>query len=195
MNFAQLLRSVLHRPVDADAVPPGQHVARARPSLLPRVAPGFSFAVLAGLGKRKAKKGAGTPTAPTPLPTPEHTPQRPMAPRGGPIDPDPDDEMCGTGLVALARRRERARCAAIVTSLAGLRNPVMARTLALQTRMPRAEALRLLELQPAPFDRSAARQARNPRVGAGMPEGRTSSAAVAQSWDRAFNAAAPRRTS
>lgn len=57
---------------------------------------------------------------------------------------DPDDEMRGDSLEAQARSRERARCAAIVTSADGLKRPEIAYALAFQTRASLAEALQVL---------------------------------------------------
>jgi len=61
-----------------------------------------------------------------------------------PASDDPDDEMRGDSLEAQARVRERARCAAIVTSADGLKRPEIAYALAFQTRSSVAEALQVL---------------------------------------------------
>ena len=69
---------------------------------------------------------------------------RPAAPPAPPVEGDPDHEMRGNSLEAQARRRERARCASIVTSADGIKHPALACVLAFQTRVPVAEAVRVL---------------------------------------------------
>jgi len=66
------------------------------------------------------------------------------APRS-PFDDDPDEEMHGNTPVAAARHRERARCAAIVMSSAGLKHPQVAYALAFQSSLSVAEAVAALE--------------------------------------------------
>ncbi len=61
---------------------------------------------------------------------------------------DGAEEMCGTSLAARARRRERARCAAIILSDAGKRNPAAAQCLAFGSRMTRLEAIAFLSGMP-----------------------------------------------
>ena len=69
-------------------------------------------------------------------------------PKTPPAVEDGVEEMCGTSLVARARRRERARCAAILLSDAGRRNPAAAQALAFRSRMTRSEAVTLLNAMP-----------------------------------------------
>jgi hypothetical protein len=107
-------------------------------------------------------------------------------------DKDDDEmEMRGRSPAAKARRREQARCAAIFASRAAARNPVMAAHLAFRTRLPRKEAVAMLEATPAP-GLSTDRSLRNPRVGPGGSQELSSRQAVASSWDRAFEKVNPR---
>jgi hypothetical protein len=78
---------------------------------------------------------------------------------------DDDEEMRGNSACAHARRRERARCAAIFASPAAGKNPVLAANLAFGTSMSRKEALTILEGTPAPA--AALRPRQNPSLGAG----------------------------
>lgn len=114
---------------------------------------------------------------------------------------DPDAELLdGVPAVLAARDRERTRCASIVNGPAGHANPALAQKLAFSTRLTVDEALQVLATTPAPPDRaalSAARAARNPRVGTGTIDGdlnRPRQQVLAAAWDRAFaavNSAAP----
>jgi hypothetical protein len=108
-------------------------------------------------------------------------------------DDDKDEEMRGNSAAAQARRREQARCAAIFASPAAGRNPVLAANLAFKSRMPRGEALAMLEGTPAPAAVSSnpALAARNPSVGAGPGAGPSSRQAASASMDRAFMKANP----
>lgn len=63
-------------------------------------------------------------------------------------DCDGKDEMHGDSTVAAARRRERARCAAIMGCQAAARNPALAANLAFKTRLSRQEAIEFLESLP-----------------------------------------------
>jgi len=114
-------------------------------------------------------------------------------------DDDKDEEMRGSSAAAAARRREQARCATIFASPAAGKNPVLAAKLAFTTRMPRDEALAILEGTPAPTAAApasaplasnvAGRSDRNPRVSGGDAPKLTGQAAIDASWDavRALN--------
>ncbi|MFL9997971.1 hypothetical protein PQR34_42925 [Paraburkholderia sediminicola] len=108
-------------------------------------------------------------------------------------DPDDDKEMRGHSPLALARRREQARCALIFASKAAARNPSLAAQLAFNTRLPRGEAVALLEASPVPASVTATpdRAARNPHVGPGGSVQVSSTQAIAASWDRAFASVIP----
>lgn len=102
-------------------------------------------------------------------------------------DDDEDEEMRGKSAIARARRREQARCAAIMGCKAAARNVVLAANLAFNTRMGRKEAIAVLNGTPAAANANLARQARNPSLGAGGEASRNPAAAAAASWDRAFS--------
>ncbi|WP_233869672.1 hypothetical protein [Paraburkholderia adhaesiva] len=109
-------------------------------------------------------------------------------------DDDEDDdesEMRGPSPAAAARRREQARCAAIFAARAAARNPELAAQLAFTTRLPRAEAIALLNASPAPVLASRERAANNPRVGPGSSPEAHSHQAIAAGWDRAFAQVTP----
>jgi hypothetical protein len=90
------------------------------------------------------------PRAPaSPLKPGQAAPEGPQQSRRASAPVGDDDEMLGDTVAAAARRRERARCAAIVTCAAGLKNPDLAYGLAFETRMTRLEAVMLLELHGA----------------------------------------------
>jgi hypothetical protein len=109
----------------------------------------------------------------------------------GDDDEDKDEEMRGNSAAAQARRREQARCAAIFASPAAARNPVLAANLAFKGRMPRREAVALLEGTPAPAAAShESRASRNPQVGAGGGSKPTPQQAAAARWDQNLQAAA-----
>ncbi|MGQ7907233.1 hypothetical protein [Burkholderia sp. BC1] len=99
-------------------------------------------------------------------------------------DDDDEEEMRGKSAVAMARRRERARCAAIFGCKAAGKNPVLAANLAFNTSMTRRQAIRVLNETPAPQASYGAR--RNPNLGTGAEHSPTREQAVAASWDRAF---------
>lgn len=101
-------------------------------------------------------------------------------------DDDDDEEMRGKGAVARARRREQARCAAIMGSKAAGRNVELAANLAFKTRMTRQEALAILRSSPAAVS-TMSRSARNPSLGAGGDLSGNSKAAASAGWDRAFS--------
>ena len=107
---------------------------------------------------------------------------------------DSDDEMRGNSAAAQARLREQSRCAAIFASPAAAKNPVMAAKLAFQTRMPRSEAVALLEGTPAPTAAvpvNPSRAARNPNVGANGGAQVSPQQAAAARWDAHLKAATP----
>nr|WP_223961953.1 hypothetical protein [Burkholderia diffusa] len=107
-------------------------------------------------------------------------------------DDDDESEMRGSSATARARRREQARCAAIFNTRAAARNPQLAAQLAFTTRLPRDEAIALLEAAPTP-PAAPDRAARNPRVGPGGSPEALSRQAIAAGWDRAFEQVNPRR--
>lgn len=107
------------------------------------------------------------------------------------VPADPDSELTGgLATVLAARIRERNRIEAIVTSPAGQARPAMARTLAFNSRVPRAAAIALMQEAPGEPDRaalSASRASRNPRLSTALPdESSTSAPAIAARWARAF---------
>jgi len=112
-------------------------------------------------------------------------------------DPDAEDdegEMRGKSAAARARRREQARCAAIMGSKAAARNPVLAANLAFKTRMTRAEAIATLEGTPAPASAAHSnRAARNPNLGADGGTKPSRQQALAARWDENLKAANPSR--
>jgi hypothetical protein len=182
----------------------------------------LSVASLMGIGRRSNDtKGetadSGRPRPPAPAaasaPTPrvvaspasgQRADSRPQsiatpAPNAGPAKPSDDDtenEIVGNGPLAQARRRERARCEAILGCEAAAWNFALAKGLAFDTRMPRQEAIALLEASPAApeagisWQRSRDRARRNPRVGSDGPAV-SAHAAGAASWDAAFAKANP----
>ncbi|MBB5411693.1 hypothetical protein HDG34_005654 [Paraburkholderia sp. HC6.4b] len=106
--------------------------------------------------------------------------------RRGRAQDDDDSEMHGSSVEARARRREQARCAAIFSSHAAARNPVLAANLAFRTRLARGAALAVLESTPAAPPANSGRVERNPRVGPGGTPGMNSRQAIASAWDHAF---------
>ncbi|VTU36210.1 hypothetical protein [Variovorax sp. PBL-E5] len=113
----------------------------------PIVALPNSAKVVPPLAKPRLQGNVAKAAAPAPkdaaaaLPTPKPVAKEKIAPT---IDDDAAEEMFGHGPVAVARRRERARCAAILRSVAGVKNPALAASLAFKTRMSRTEALGVL---------------------------------------------------
>jgi hypothetical protein len=108
---------------------------------------------------------------------------------GDDTDPDADDddeEMHGKSAAANARRRERARCAAIFASPQAAGNAALACSLAFETTMTRQEALAVLASQPrrAP---AADRSSGNPSIGPGGKQS-TGAAATQDAWGKAFEA-------
>ncbi|VVE12806.1 hypothetical protein PCA20602_02724 [Pandoraea capi] len=112
-------------------------------------------------------------------------------------DPDAEDdegEMRGKSSAARARRREQARCAAIMGSKAAARNPVLAANLAFKTRMTRAEAIDTLEATPAAASAAhSSRAARNPSLGGDGGAKPSRQQALAARWDANLKAANPGR--
>jgi hypothetical protein len=105
-------------------------------------------------------------------------------------DDDDDREMRGRSAVASARRRERARCAAIFATAQAAENPELAASLAFETNMTRQAAIAVLKSQAGTGrrgrsdDRDSRRQARNPDLdvsGSPAPRGQ----AVSGAWDKA----------
>lgn len=104
---------------------------------------------------------------------------------------DDEDELSGSSPVARARRRESARCRAIMECPAARRNLALAANLAFHTRLPRGEAIAVLKDAPMTTswaELSAERARRNPQIGPGVDwaERGSSMAAINASWDRAF---------
>lgn len=136
-----------------------------------KLLPSLRWANLFGFVKKKA---VAPPSAPAPaaataraLAAKKTTPAAPVSAARRMLDED--EEMFGTGPIANARLRERARCEAIVCSAAGLKNPGFAKTIAFTSRMTRKEAIALLESTPAAAtvdSRNQARADRNLRIGA-----------------------------
>lgn len=100
---------------------------------------------------------------------------------------DDEDEMRGKSAAANARRRERARCAAIFGSKAAGRNPVLAANLAFNTSMTRKEAIAVLEGSPAAAASAyGSRSARNPVLGGGGDAQLSSKQAAVSRMDAAM---------
>jgi hypothetical protein len=144
--------------------------ARRRASTAGKVLSSFRLAHLFGFGK---KKSPASPPATERAAAPAQPPAATRATSNPPVaaarrPADEDEEMHGSGAMAAARDRERARCEAIVNCAAGLRNPVLAKSIAFTSRMTRKEGIALLESTPAAAivdSRNQARADRNPRVG------------------------------
>jgi hypothetical protein len=107
-------------------------------------------------------------------------------------DEDEDDdhsEMSGKSTAAKARRRERARCAAIFSSPKAAANLELACSLAFETDLTRRQALAVLNKSPSRADNSSSerRRANNPNL---EPGGQDAPQATTQaSWARAFGSA------
>ncbi|QCP54411.1 hypothetical protein FAZ95_36390 [Trinickia violacea] len=101
--------------------------------------------------------------------------------------------MRGSSPAAAARRREQARCSAIFATHAASRNPQLAARLAFNTRLPRREAIAVLEASPSPPPPAHNRAANNPRVGPGSSTEALSPQAISAGWDRAIEQINPRR--
>jgi hypothetical protein len=105
------------------------------------------------------------------------------------VEKDDEEELAGNGKKASARRRERARCRAVLTSPHAAKNPGVAMYLALQTAMPRQQVLAMLEAMPKGAGGLDARMAGVPQppVGAGAaPQVGQGAVAIASAWDAAF---------
>ena len=101
-------------------------------------------------------------------------------------DDDEDDdkkEMSGTGPRAAARRRERARCAAIFAHPAAGGNPALAASLAFETSLSRSAAIAVMSSQPKTMGTTVRtpRGAANPQLGTDGAPPKT-----AASWDRSL---------
>lgn len=107
-------------------------------------------------------------------------------------DDDNRDEMKGSSAEAKARRRELARVVHIITHKAAVNNPVLALSLACETRMTRKEAVAVLKSQPVAASADAGnRHSRHERQGRNVPLGSDASApsgkqALDASWGAAF---------
>jgi len=106
-------------------------------------------------------------------------------------DDDDEEEMRGSSAAALARRRERARCAHIMGSKAAGKNPVLAANLAFKTTMTRKEAEQVLADTPAPAA-AAPTERRNPQLGGGGERTVNSQQAVADSWAHVMEKVRPK---
>ncbi|WP_432731466.1 hypothetical protein [Variovorax sp. W6] len=144
--------------------------ARRRGSTADKVLSSFRWAHLFGFGKKPAAPLASPERAAAPARPPAVTKATSTSPVSAARRPaDEDEEMHGSGAMAAARDRERARCEAIVNCAAGLRSPALAKSIAFTSRMTRKEGIALLENTPAAAtvdSRNQARADRNPRIGA-----------------------------
>ncbi|GGJ14153.1 hypothetical protein [Neoroseomonas lacus] len=180
------------------------------------------FAHLAGFGPRRAPKAEGEPPKDAPdaegeeeeaedkATDPKDPPPEPNGEddkagegaaedEGDPEEEDPDEEMRGNSAAAQARRRERARCAAIFASPHAAGRADVAAQLAFHTTMPRSAAvasLAALAGTGAGAGRGRGRSldermegADNPRLPPGGGE-KPAAAQVAASWDAAMKRAA-----
>lgn len=109
-------------------------------------------------------------------------------------DDDDKDEMTGRSAAANARRRERARCAAIFEHPAAADNVALAASLAFETSMTRREAVAVLKGQagrgPTAHDvrgeRDDRRSRNNPDLGVGGGDAPKGASLAAGLWDRAI---------
>ena len=107
-------------------------------------------------------------------------------------DEDSDEEMRGKSAASSARRRERARCAAIFACRAAGGNAALAAHFAFNTTMTRSEAIAALEAAPAASaPNHATRQAANPRLSSAGPAQMSSGQSIAKGWDGVLSAHAP----
>jgi hypothetical protein len=99
-------------------------------------------------------------------------------------------EMRGRSIVARARRRERARCAAIFACPAAAKNVALAAHLAFNTRLTRNEAISALgKAAPGVTGLAARMEGYAPRLGPGGALQGDGKREIARSWDAAFKAA------
>lgn len=127
------------------------------------------------------------------VPAPNAATRATVAPAGkGAAEDDDEAEMHGASAEAKARERERARCAAILASAGAARNPVLACSLALSTRMTRAQAIQTLDALPEhATPATTSRTSRNPNLGGGRNSHVPTSQAQA-GWARALKQATTR---
>jgi hypothetical protein len=95
----------------------------------------------------KTQSPASAPVASKPVTTIHSTPKPAHLAAPGHLE-DSDEEMRGDSAAANARRRERARCAAIMNCQAAARNPALAANLAFKSSLGRTQAVQLLESVP-----------------------------------------------
>lgn len=116
-------------------------------------------------------------------------------------DDDKDEEMRGNSAAAQARRRERARCAAIFNDPAAAANVALAASLAFETSMSRGEALKVLRASAPAAGQASATQGRpvhraradsNPNVSPTGGSAPSTAAKVDNLWDQARAANAQR---
>jgi len=104
-------------------------------------------------------------------------------------DDDDKQEMTGRSAAASARRRERERVTAILSSSHAANNPVLAVSLACDTTMTRKEAIAVLKGQKgigsAAPDRSS-RESRNSNLGASAGGADQQKPKAGSSWDRSL---------
>ena len=111
---------------------------------------------LFGLDTEDAAIARDAPAPSPPGEPPRAVPLPPVPPMGPPParPVPPSKALAGAGAedaaLDAARQRERERCAAIVTSPAGLKHPALACSLAFRTRLSRGDALALLEVATPP---------------------------------------------
>jgi hypothetical protein len=100
--------------------------------------------------KTEARAPASRPTGNQRTPTTKPVSPARLLPMDDVPQEDDEAELLGATAESKARDRERARCAAILGSAGGVRNPVVARTLAFSTSMSRREAIATLDALPEP---------------------------------------------
>lgn len=159
-----------------------------------------------GTMRRKGRKKVKTAPAPTDADDVENQPDNPDDSQDDPNNSqdntteddddlddgdeggdDPGNEMRGRSAAAVARRRERARCAAIMGHTAAAERADYAGHLAFNTNLTRHQAIALLKAAPK-GNGLANRMAgySGMRAGAGTANAVPAAAAIANSWDAAF---------